>query len=251
MITIGRTQGRRQSWRRLMLVLTLLVFPVVLYYLSPFLAVEASSRGIVNGSLLVFLALFVASLFVGRGWCSWVCPGAGLQEFTARVVNRPPSPRGDVVKWIIWIPWVGAIVALAVKAGGYSRVEPLYMTERGISVVHPLSYIIYFSVVGLILVLSLAVGRRGFCHTTCWMAPFMIAGRRVRNLAKWPSLRLHAEPDLCKECGRCTRSCPMGLPIGDLAKAGRPEHVECIQCAECVDSCPHGALSLVFRSGLN
>jgi ferredoxin-type protein NapH len=242
-------RSRRQVLRRLALILTLLLFPVALNYMSPYLIVDASARGIVNGSLLVFAALFVLSLFVGRLWCAWVCPGAGLQEFCAAVVGRPARRGWNAVKWVVWVPWVTAIAILAVRAGGYSRVAPLYMTDGGISVVHPRSYVIYYSVLALILALTLSVGRRGFCHSFCWMAPFMIVGRGLRNLAKWPALRLHARPDLCTECGLCTRACPMGLSIGEHAKAGRPENAECILCAECVDVCPKGALSLVFGSG--
>jgi hypothetical protein len=41
--------------------------------------------------------------------------------------------------------------------------------------------------------------RSGFigCHTICWMAPFMIIGRWIRNRFAWPSLRLVANSASC------------------------------------------------------
>ena len=42
----------------------------------------------------------------------------------------------------------------------------------------------------LIVLPTLLVGRRSFCHHLCWMAPFMILGRKLRNLLNTPALRL-------------------------------------------------------------
>ncbi|MBK8796834.1 MAG: 4Fe-4S binding protein [Anaerolineales bacterium] len=69
---------RRQQVRRGLLLVAMLIFPLIYYYLSPYLIVEASARGIVNGSFIVFALLLVSGLIVGRGWCGWVCPGRGF-----------------------------------------------------------------------------------------------------------------------------------------------------------------------------
>jgi ferredoxin-type protein NapH len=241
--------SRRQSVRRFTSLIGLLLFPVVLNYLSPYLIVHAAAGGIVNGSLLVFTGLLVLSLVLGRSWCAWACPGAALQEFCARIVGKPANRGRDFIKWIIWVPWLAAIVLLAIRAGGYSSVQPTYMTEGGISVVAPYNYAIYFSVVGLILVLCLAGGRRGFCHYACWMAPFMISGRAIRNFFGWRAVRLEARADKCTECGLCTRSCTMSLPVQEMVLSERIENAECILCAVCADTCPRGAISLVCRPG--
>ena len=59
-------------------------------------------------------------------------------------------------------------------------------------------------------------GRRAGCHTICWMAPFMIIGRKLRNLVAWPSLRLTAQSCLVQ-----------GLPEVHVQlphEPGRPRH---------------------------
>jgi polyferredoxin len=80
----------------------------------------------------------------------------------------------------------------------------------------------------------------------CWMAPFMILGCRLRNLANWPALQLRAEPAKCAECQICTRKCPMSLNVHQMVLAGQMEHDECILCGSCVDGCSKGAICFSF-----
>jgi polyferredoxin len=72
-----------------LLLSTFLLFPMVFNFLSPYLIIDAAFQGIINGSFILFVGLFVSSLFVGRLWCEWVCPAAGLQE-VAFAVNQQP-----------------------------------------------------------------------------------------------------------------------------------------------------------------
>jgi ferredoxin-type protein NapH len=245
----GRRPPRRQSVRRLALMVTFVLFPVVLNYLSPYIIVDAAARGVVNGSLIVFASLLVLSLLVGRAWCGWACPAAGIQEFCFGVSEKPAARRGDVAKWVIWSPWIVLIAVLAARAGGYTRVDPLYLTEKGISIVEPLSYVTYYFVLALILVPCLLGGRRAFCHYICWMAPFMILGRKLRDLGGWAALRLSGDRERCTRCGLCARSCPMSLPVTDMVQSQRVEHAECILCGTCVDVCPQGAIRFQYGAG--
>ena len=52
------------------------------------------------------------------------------------------------------------------------------------------------------------------------MAPFMILGRKVRNLFRWPALRLKAELDKCINCKKCTANCPMSLDVNGMVQGG-------------------------------
>jgi NAD-dependent dihydropyrimidine dehydrogenase PreA subunit len=87
------------------------------------------------------------------------------------------------------------------------------------------------------------VGRRSFCHHLCWMAPFMIVGRAVRNGFGWSSLALKADPSSCNHCHICTRKCPMSLSVEEMVINGRMENPECILCGTCVDTCRKKALA--------
>ena len=246
----------RQRLRRLALLISLLLFPVTMNYLSPYVILDGARQGIINGSLLVFAGLFVSSLFFGRLFCAWVCPAGGFGEVCTLVNNRPaPIRRLDWIKWLIWGIWLALIVYLAVSAGGYTRVNFTLDTVDGISVAGDadrpalFAYFIYYIVLGTFMTLSLTLGRRAGCHTICWMSPFMILGRKLRNLAAWPALRLVAEPAACSDCKTCTRGCPMSLDVNAMVKAGQMEHSECILCGMCADNCSKSAIRYSFSAG--
>ncbi|MBN1138442.1 MAG: 4Fe-4S binding protein [Anaerolineae bacterium] len=244
----------RQRIRKGLLFVSFLLFPVTLYYFSPALILNGAAEGIVNASFITFGLMFVAALFVGRLWCGWVCPAGALQEFAQPINNKPTSAKLDWIKWFIWIPWIGLIAVLAIRAGGYRAVDPFYNFEGGVTMALPVDgqgppwYMIYYIVVALVALLAVLVGRRAGCHTICWMAPFMILGRKLRNLGKWPALRLRAEPDKCTDCQTCTRNCPMSLDVNHLVRSGDMEDGECILCGSCVDNCPQDVLCFSFST---
>ena len=245
-----RQAKTRQRVRMAILIISLLLFPITMNYLSPYVIMYGASQGIINGSFIVFGLLFVSSLFFGRMWCSWICPAGGLGEVCRLANDKPVQHKWlNVVKWVIWFVWLGMIAFFAVSAGGYKNVDFFLLTESGISVDAPMKYIIYLIVVGIFMGLALLLGRRAGCHSICWMSPFMILGRKIRNLFAWPAFRLKAEQELCINCKKCTANCPMSLDVNGMVNAGSMENSECILCAQCADSCPKDVIHLVFQSG--
>jgi ferredoxin-type protein NapH len=238
---------RRQKVRGVLLLAAFCLFPAVFYYMSPYLIIDATLHRVVSGSFLLFGALFASALVFGRGFCAWVCPAGGAQEFAAAHVDRKVK-RGNWLKWAIWAPWVSAIVLLAIQRRGYTQVQPFYQTTFGLSIDNVYALITYLLVLALIVVPALAVGKRSFCHHVCWMAPFLILGRAVGNAFKWPALRLQADPGRCSHCHTCSDHCPMSLDVEELLSRRRLENTECILCATCVDGCKTGALALGFRT---
>lgn len=246
----------RQRTRKALLILSFLLFPIFMNYFSPYVIIAGASQGIVNGSLVVFGLMFLSALFFGRLWCGWACPASGLGEICLSVNDRPVSLKKlDWIKWTIWLPWLGVIGASLVMAGGYKQIDLLLDTQNGISVAgsadRPIlfAYIIYYAVIGLFAGLAMLVGRRAGCHSLCWMAPFMILGRKIRNVAAWPALRLKADPARCVDCKTCTTNCPMSLDINGMVHLNRMEHSECILCGTCVDNCSQHAIKYSFTAG--
>jgi len=246
----------RQRIRKALVILAFLSFPVTMNYLSPYVIIDGAANGILNGSLVMFGLMFLSSLFLGRLWCGWVCPGGGMQEIVEPVNNRSVNGRRlDWIKWLIWIPWMALIVFLVIRSGGYHTIDLLYHTQGGISVAgsaeRPIlfAYIIYYIVIGLFVGLAALVGRRAGCHTICWMAPFMMLGRWLRNRFAWPSLRLVSNPSICADCKKCTSNCPMSLDVNAMVQLGKMENSECILCGTCVDNCSKHAIRYSFSSG--
>lgn len=240
---------KRQKIRRFLLLISFLLFPVTLYYFSPVLIIEGGFSGIVTGSLLLFAALFVASLFFGRAFCGWACPAGGLQEGCFEVVDKKiGNKKVNRVKYIIWVPWLLAIILGFILHGGMKSVSFFYMTNHGISVSGIMELTIYLFFITLITVLALVIGKRGMCHTICWMAPFMIIGTKMKDRLGYPSLHLEASPEKCVQCGLCSKNCPMSLEVAKMVQAGALQNNECILCGECADLCSKKVIKLTFKS---
>jgi polyferredoxin len=255
-MSITKQKPTRQRLRSALLLLSLLLFPITLNYFSPYLIMMGASQGVVNGSFLVFAGMFVLSLFVGRLWCGWICPAGALGEVLQPVNNKPVNGRKiDWIKWAIWVPWIALIGFIAVKAGGYHSVDFLFGTVNGISVAgdadRPIqyAYVIYYGVIFLFAILSVAIGRRAGCHTACWMAPFMIIGGRVSQWFHIPSLHLEADAQKCTNCHTCTSNCPMSLDVNAMVHRNNMANDECILCGSCIDRCKVKAIRYGFRRG--
>ncbi len=249
---LNRQLSRRQRVRKALVVIAFLTFPVTMNFLSPYVIIDAAMNGVVNGSLILFGLMFIVSLFLGRAWCGWVCPGGGMHDIVEPVNNRPVKGRKiDWIKWAIWSPWVSLIVGLAVRAGGYSRINFFHLTESGVSVDEPWKYVTYYAVVLLFVGLAAFVGKRAACHTICWMAPFMMIGRWIRNRLGWPALELQADASACANCLKCTTNCPMSLDVNKMVRAELMENSECILCGTCVDNCGPSAIKFSFRARKN
>lgn len=237
----------RQRLRFLILFLSLLLFPVTMYLLSPYLPMMGAGETIITGSLIVFLGLAVSAVFLGRSFCSWLCPAGGLQEIAA--VTRPKTVKRKKINWlkfVIWLPWLGLIVFIGMKAGGFKSAELFYQFEKGVSISNPGAYIIYYGVMVIFLILSLTLGKRAGCHTICWMAPFMILGRKLGKLLHIPSLMIKAEPDKCVSCGKCTKVCSMSINVMEDLNAGSIQSADCINCGACADNCEKGVFTYKF-----
>jgi ferredoxin-type protein NapH len=237
---------KRQKIRTGMILSTFFLLPALFFYMSPYLIIEATAQGIINGSFFTFGLMFFSSLFLGRAYCGWVCPAAGCQEAISPVREKRVH-GGNWIKWILWIPWFSTIVFLAISNHGYRKVEFLYQTTYGLSIGNVYSLILYFLVLLLIVLPAFIIGKRSFCHHLCWMAPYMIIGRKIRNLFHWTSLNLVADRDQCIHCHTCTRNCPMSLPVETMVESGSMENTECILCGSCIDGCQSHVIRYGFR----
>lgn len=240
---------KRQQIRKLLLIISLLIFPVTLYYFSPALIINAGLNGIINGSFIVFALMFLLSLPFGRLFCSYFCPAGGLQECSFLINDKKPKQGWrNYIKFAIWSIWLIAVIFCFFHHGKISAIDFFFETENGISVSSIQSYIIYYGIICLIFIPSVLFGKRVFCHYLCWMAPFMIVGTKLRRLLHLPGIHIRAnKTDRCISCGKCNKSCPMGIDVMNKIVCGIIDNPECIQCGACVDDCPKNILSYGMR----
>lgn len=237
----------RQRIRSLLIVVMFVLFPLIYYYFSPYLIIMGASEGVITGSVFVFTSLFVSSLFFGRVFCGWICPAGATQELCIKLKNKPfKNGKRNWIKYAIWAPWVTIIVLMFVQAGGILAIDPLYQTYYGISITGMESLILFIAIAGIIAAIALIAGKRASCHTICWMSPFMILGRTIRNSINLPSLQLISNTEKCINCKLCDKKCPMSLEVNKMVQDKNLENSECILCGSCVDNCPKGAINYSF-----
>lgn len=239
---------KRQNLRKLLLIISLLLFPVTIWYMSPYLIIRGAMEGIVSGSFIVFVCMLLGSIFFGRIFCGWLCPMGGLQECLCSVNERTPKQGWrNYIKIVIWIIWIAGVILCFVFRKQEITIDFFYMTDHGVSITEIYNYVIYYGVIFLVLIPAVLFGKRVFCHYFCWMAPFMIIGIKIRQILHLPGLHVRLEEKECISCGKCNKSCPMGLNVVELGKGSHDLGTECIQCGSCVDHCPKKALSYGWK----
>ena len=206
---------RRQKIRKLTLILSLLLFPITLYYFSPALIFGAAFSRIINGSVIIFAMMFLLSIPFGRLFCAYLCPAGGLQECVFAVNSKLPKQGWkNYIKYVIWCVWVTAVIFCYCLNGKITGIDFFFETENGISVSSVQSYVIYYGIVLLIFIPAVLFGKRVFCHYFCWMAPFMVLGTKVRRILHLPGLHIEVKDrEACISCGKCNKECPMGIEV--------------------------------------
>ena len=241
---------KRQNIRKLLLIISMLLFPITIWYMSPYLIIQGAMEGIVSGSFIVFLCMLFGSVFFGRVFCGWLCPMGGMQECLFSVNDRVPKQGfRNYIKYAIWVVWIGAVILCFIFRKKEISIDFFYMTDHGISIAEIYNYVIYYGVIFLVLIPTVLFGKRIFCHYFCWMAPFMVIGTKIRHFLHLPGLHITSEKEKCISCKKCNQNCPMGLNVVELVKDDHDFGAECIQCGSCVDHCPKKALSYGLKRG--
>ncbi len=70
----------RQNLRKWLLIISFILLPVTLVYISPIIILMGAAEGIATGSMILFITIFFLSLVVARLWCGWLCPMGAWQE---------------------------------------------------------------------------------------------------------------------------------------------------------------------------
>lgn len=239
---------KRQNVRKLVIISSLLLFPITIYYLSPYLIIQGAIEGVINGSFIVFSAMLIGSMFFGRIFCSYLCPVGGLSECATLINDKAPKQGWrSKIKYVVWILWIIGVIISFLFHQKTITVDFFYMTEYGISIANIYGYIVYYGIILLFFIPAVIAGKRALCHYFCWMAPFMIIGSKLGQLLHIKQLRLSAKKDNCIICHLCDKNCPMSLKVCEKVQNGKMDDSECILCGACIDNCPKKVISYKMK----
>jgi polyferredoxin len=236
-----RVEIMRQKIRKALQTISMLFFPLTFVFFSPYVSLMGASLGIINGSAFIFMAMLITSMICSRLFCGWLCPAGRIQDILIESQGRKWNSRlQNLSRYIIWLVWVSIVL------GQYVMHLPLKSDFLYSASLDPQLLIIYFVVISIIYLFALLTGKRGMCHSICWMAPFMTIGGKLADVLRIPRFRIVGDAKQCVSCMQCNKKCPMGVDVEGYVQSKAKESDECIGCYECVDTCPRKAI----RAGL-
>lgn len=236
---------KRIKIRRILAFISLLLFPITLNYFSPYVSVSGAFEGFISASVLLFITLFITSIFFRRTWCSYICPVSAISDFSEKINSKNVNiKRLRLIRYSIFTIWFSVLVLGFILANRIPNFNLLYLTESIISVDEPMKYFTYYAVLFTLVGLTLVIGKRGACHSICWMAPFLVAGSFIGDKFNLPQLRIVSQPNQCISCLKCNKACPMSINVMNELKKGSIQSYDCINCSECEQVCPKQVLSL-------
>jgi len=226
----------------------------LLLELSPLNAVGTFlSSGTFYQGMILSLLIVLPTLFLGRFFCSWICPLGILNQFTSWLFNpRKPSENyqlnqyrpGFRLKYYL----LAALLVLATL--GYLQVgllDPIALLERsfttavlpainqvsgGIYLYQPIFYGgAFIGLLLLVLIFSNRFVTRFWCRYICPL------GALLGVLARRAPYRIQRDVDLCIDCNKCLAFCQGACdPHAELRVS------ECHLCMNCIEQCPTQAL---------
>ena len=224
-------------------------------------------------NVVVVVALVALTLFVGRVYCSVICPLGVMQDIIAWLGRRGGkkrkkrygySPERRWLRWGVFVAFVACLVggvtvlsSLIAPYSSYGRIASnlfapvyrwgnnmlAYLAERMDSYAFYTTEVWLKSTPTLIVAVATFIiigvlawrGGRTYCNTICPV------GTLLGFLSRFSFLKIHIDETKCNRCGKCSRKCKAACIDG---KHHEIDYSRCVMCMDCLETCKHGAISL-------
>jgi Fe-S-cluster-containing hydrogenase component 2 len=217
--------------------------------LCPFGGLETLYKYLAGGEFLkrtnlsnfVLLAgTVITGIVFGRYFCGWICMLGWLQEIPARIGKRIfrkrfviPQPADRILRYLKYPVLVLILIFTWRMADLVIRPFDPFAAYAHLpaGIVEVLQeFLIGFIILVGSMILSMFYDRF-FCKYLCPMGAFL------GILQKISLFRIKRDRSTCIDCGRCSRACPVNIPVAQIETVNSSE---CIACQECVHTCPTG-----------
>lgn len=226
------------------LVIPMLIIPAAF---TKSIIFPGSILGSFAGISSMIVLWLVATLVLGRGFCSWGCFYGGWDDGFSRIGKKP------VLKKIsnIWkyMPFA-ALILVAITAA--LSLTPTYCDwicpfktvtefEQVTSVESATKAGVFLSLfAGLVVVLPVMTKRRTQCSFLCPLGAVNTLSNKVTPFI------IKIDKNACTECYKCVDACPMFALTREGIKSGEVS-IFCSKCGKCVDTCPKNAIHYGIR----
>ncbi len=216
------------------------------------------TSGTLYKGLALALCIIVPTLFLGRFFCSWVCPLGITSQILGRLFNRrKPADEQHLNAYrpLFRIKYYLLMALLVLAALGSLQIgllDPIALIYRSFTVgvlpgldriglpVHLHAPVFQGGVLVALLFAAILVANRFmprfWCRVLCPL------GALLGVLSRRAPLRIQRDIDKCTDCGKCVRHCQGACdPDRELRIA------ECHLCMNCIEDCPEDALHFGLR----
>ncbi len=193
------------------------------------------------------VATIAATFFLGRYWCSHLCPVGGAGELGSKLVpdklkiDYGSIPAAPVRYGYLAVYLAAPLLGLGSLCCNYCNFAALPRLFGAAFVQADLAYFFRaYGIINLALFILLAVvakGGRAYCNFLCPVGALDAIANRVG--AKFGK-RVTVAEESCNGCGKCTEVCPTwAISVGSTA---RIDQLSCMPCRQCEQACPEGAI---------
>ncbi|MDP2168363.1 MAG: 4Fe-4S binding protein [Thermodesulfovibrionales bacterium] len=194
------------------------------------------------------LGVLASTFFLGRYWCSHLCPVGGSMEAASRLVPRrlkinysgipaPPFRYGYLAVYLI-APALG-IGSLCCNYCNFATIPRLFGASFSQA---DMAYFLRNAGLinlGLVAVMGFfAKGGRAYCNLLC---PIGALDALSNRLGIRVGKRLGVSGSKCNGCGACAKVCPTwSIDVGEKAEI---DQLSCMPCRLCEEACPKEAIA--------
>jgi polyferredoxin len=197
--------------------------------------------GFANIASMVVLWL-VATLVLGRGFCSWGCFYGGWDDGFSRMRKRPVIKKiSDLWKWmpfavLIMVALSSALALMPTYCSWICPFKAVTEFEQVTSVESAAKAGVFLSLFGgLVIALPVMTRKRTQCSFLCPMGAINTLSNKITPFT------VKIDKGTCSECYKCVEVCPLFALTRDDIKAGIVS-VFCSKCGKCIDACSTNAI---------
>src|SRR5664280_3223028 len=202
--------------------------------------------GFANISSMVVLWL-VATIVLGRGFCSWGCFYGGWDDGFSRIRKKPLIKKlSDYWKWmpfaVLFMVMLTATLSLMpTYCAWICPFKAVTEFEQVTSVESATKAGIFLSIFGgLVVVLPVMTRKRTQCSYLCPLGAINSLSNRITPFT------LKIDKNACNECFKCVETCPLFALTREDIKEGKVS-MFCSKCGKCVDACSRKAIHYGIR----
>lgn len=197
--------------------------------------------GFADISSMIVLWL-VATLILGRGFCSWGCFYGGWDDGFSRFRKKPVLKKiSDSWKWmpfavLLMVSLTAALTLVPTYCDWICPFKAVTEFEQVTGVESAAKAGVFITLfAGLVVVLPVATRKRTQCSFLCPLGAINSVSNKITPFT------LKIDKELCTDCMKCVEVCPLfaltpeGVKNGDVS-------IFCSRCGKCVDACSRKAI---------